>query len=131
MHELKIKQLQYESDACKRLLAFITDENIRLKIRLSEILNENFNGDLLDEIENFQNRFIKEDELIGLLRNSVAEFDKLLLKDVFEGGRTEKEINSRLNELRSNISNAEKNFNNLKSSFHSYMSENLEKSEEV
>ena len=77
MPELKLKQLQFESDTWKRLLVFMMDENIHLKNRLSEVLKDQFDKNLLVEVEGFQNNFIKEDELIGLMRNDVAELDKL------------------------------------------------------
>jgi predicted RNase H-like nuclease (RuvC/YqgF family) len=122
----KIKNFQYESNNCKRSLRFIMDENIHLKNSVSEILKNNgFDENLLDEIEIFHNRFIKEDELIGLLRNDVAELDKLLLREVFESEKTITEIDEKIKKLRFNVKNAEKEFVNLKSEFNSFLLENM------
>ena len=125
MPELKLKQFQYESDTLKRLLIFMLDENVHLKDRISEILKNGFDKNLLDEIEIFHNRFIKEDELIGLLRNDVAELDKLLLREVFEDGKILKEIDRKLKKLSNNVKEAEKPFTKLKSEFNSFLSENI------
>ena len=125
MPELKLKQLQYESDTWKRLLGFMMDENIHLKNRLSEVLKDKFDKNLLVEIEGFQNNFIKEDELIGLLRNDVAGLDKLLEREIFEDGKIVNEIDRRLKNLRNNIVYAEEQFGKLKLEFNNYLSENI------
>ena len=125
MPELKLKQLQYESDTWKRLLGFMMDENIHLKNRLSEVLKDKFDKNLLVEIEGFQNNFIKEDELIVLLRNDVAGLDKLLEREIFEDGKIVNEIDRRLKNLRNNIVYAEKQFGKLKLEFNNYLSENI------
>jgi len=124
MSELKLKQLQYKTDTWKRLLGFMLDENIHLKNRLSEVLKDKFNKNLLEDVENFQSSFIKEDELIGLLRHDVTELDKLLVMEIFEDGKIIKEIDRRMTKLRNNIINAERQFGKLKSEFNSYLSEN-------
>ena len=125
MPELKLKQLQYESDSWKRLLRFMMDENIHLKNRLSEVLKDQFDKNLLVEVEVFQNNFIKEDGLVALLRNDVAELDKLLVREICEDGKIINEIDRRLNNLRNNIMNAELQFGKLKSEFNSYLLENM------
>jgi regulator of replication initiation timing len=125
MPELKLKQLQYEAETWKRLLGFMTDENIHLKNRLSEILKDRFDKNLLDEVERFQSRFVQEDQMIGLLRNEVAELGKLLVREVFEDGSIIKQVDRKLKKLRDNINNAEKQFGKLKTEFNSYLSENM------
>ncbi len=123
MPDMGLKQLQYESDIWKRLLGFIMDENVHMKNRISEILKNGFNKNLLEEVERFQSRFIKEDELIGLLRNEVAEFDKLLVREIFEDGKIKEAINRRLKKLSNNIIIAERQFSKLQSEFNNYLSE--------
>ena len=123
--EQKSKQLQYESDAWKRVLGFMSDENIRLKNRLSEILKDNFNKNLLEDVENFLSKFIKEDELICILWNDLNELDKLLMKEIFEVGKLNKKIEIKLNKLRNNMLTAERQFGKLKLAFSSYFIENI------
>jgi len=125
MPELKIKQLQYESNTWKRLLGFMMDENVHLKNRVSEVLKNGFDKGLLEEMESFHSRFIKEDDLIGLLRNEVAELDKLLVREIFEDGQLVKEIDTKLKKLHKNIITAERQLNELKLEFNNYLSENI------
>lgn len=125
MPAVKLHQLQHESNTYKRVLSFMMDENIHLKNRLSTILKDRFNNNLLEDVEKFQNRFLKEDELIGLLRNDVSEMEKLFASEVSEEGEVIGEINHRIRKLRNNISHAEKDFLKLKVDFNSYMSENI------
>jgi len=125
MSELKLKQLQYETETWKRLLGFMTDENIHLKNRLSEILKTNFDHSLLEEVETFHSNFIKEDERISLLKNEVTELDKLLVREIFEDGTIIRKVGSKLKRVRNNIKNAEVQFNRLKLDFNNYLSENI------
>lgn len=118
---MKLKQLQFESDMWKRQLGFMTDENILLKNRISEVLKNGFNRNLLEQLENFQTRFIKEDELIILLRNQVAELDNNLQAEYLKGGKELQEITAALKILRANIGVAEKHFARLKLEFYSYL----------
>lgn len=124
MPELKLTQLQFESDTWKRLLAFIADENMHLKKRLTEILKEEFDKSMLEDAENFQTKFLKEDNLIILLRNEVAELDNWLEREIFENGTLKKEVNKRIRKIRKNIKYAEAQFEKLKSEFNNYFSEN-------
>jgi len=123
MPRLILRQLEYESNTWKRLLGFMIDENIHLKNRLIEILKSISDEDLLEEMENFHSRFIKEDALINLLRNDVTEFDKLLMREIFEDGKIFDKVTRQLNELRNNIFIAEVQFSKLKSDFNNYLTE--------
>lgn len=125
MPELKLKQLQYETETWKRLIGFMRDENVHLKNRLSEILKNNFDNSLLEEVENFHSDFVKEDERIGSLKNEVVELDKLLVREIFEDGAIIKKVNSKLKRLRNNIKNTEAQFTKLKMDFNNYLSENI------
>jgi nicotinamide mononucleotide adenylyltransferase len=125
MPEMKLQQLQYESNTWKRVLGFMTEENVHLKNRLSQILKEKFNAELLEEAEVFQSNFVKEDELISLLRNDIVELDKLLEREMFEDGNTINEVKRKLQKIRSNMEIAEKQFGTLKSVFNSYFFENI------
>ena len=125
MPELKLKQLQYESDTWKQLLGFMMDENIRQKNRLSEILKNGFDRNLLEEMENFQTRFIKEDERIRLLRHELVELDKLLIRELFDDGKIIKEINTKFKNLRNNIVITERKFGELKLDFNNFLLENV------
>ncbi len=126
MNEIpKINQLQVEVNTWKRLLNFFSDENVCLKNRLSEILKNGFDRKLLEEFENFQTKFIKQDETITFLRNDIAELDKLLLNEKLGMNVSENAISRKLDHLRKNIVNSEGRFFQLQLNFNTYVLENL------
>jgi len=122
---LNLQQLQHEKNTWKRWLGLMMDENILQKNRLSEILKYNFNENLLEEAESLQSNFIKEDELIGLLRNDVAELDRLLMREIFEDEKVINEVDIKIYKLRNNMLTAEKLFCMWKSAFNAYLSGNM------
>jgi len=125
MPALKFKQMQFETDTWKRLLGFMIEENIHLKNRMAAVLKNDFDETLLEELEDFHSRFIKEDELFSLLRNDAAEINKLLTNEILDNELLIRELQRKLRRLRDNILTAEKEFNTLKAEFNSYLSENI------
>ncbi len=125
MPELKLKQLQYEVDSWKRVLRFLTEENIFLKSRLSVVIKDRFDKRLLIDAEEFQTRFLKKDNLISLLRNEMAELEKLLAIGMFENGILINEIERKFKSLRNNISSTESEFKKMKMEFSSYLAEKI------
>ncbi len=123
--DLKLIQLQYESDSWKRVLAFMRDENIHLKYRLSDVLKNSFDKQLLSPLENFQSNFVKEDDLLAVLRSDLAELDKLLIWQMMNDDQLMANVDKKMKAIRCNIYNAEKQFNQLKSDFISYLTENM------
>jgi hypothetical protein len=121
----KLEQLQHESNTWKRLLAFMMDENVHLKNRLSDVLKDNFDKELLGQMEVFQTRFVKEDESISLLRHDIATLDKLLAKDIFADSNLLAKANKKLKEVRTNMVVSETKFGKLKSDFNIFLVENL------
>jgi regulator of replication initiation timing len=121
----KLMQLRYESDTWKRLLGFMMDENVHLKFRLSDILKNSFNKQLLEQLEIFQSNFVKVDDLISVLRNDLAELDKQLVWKMPEEVKTVRDIEIKMKKIRNNINNAENQFSQLKSEFISFLSENM------
>ena len=126
MPDAKLKQLQYEADTWKRLLGFMVEENIYLKNRIAEILRNGFGKDKLEVVEEFQNKFIKQDDLVKLIRHQVVELDKLLVREIFEDGKIIHAVNKKLSAVRNNVTLAEKEFTKLKLSFNNYLLEELD-----
>jgi len=123
MPDTKLRLLRQESDAWKRTLEFMTEENIHLKNRLSEILKGDLDQDLLMTAEVFQNSFVREDELIRLLRHDVLAFDHLLMREIFEDGAIINKVTNSYKAIRRNISESETQFNQLKHEFSNYLLE--------
>ena len=93
-------QVQHESDGLKRSMIFILDENVYIKNRISDLLKYDFDTALLEEMETFQKNAIKMDDLVRLLRNEIAELDKLLMREVWEDGAILKEIIKKARNIR-------------------------------
>ena len=118
-----MRQLQFEYDTWKRLLGFMMEENIHLKNRLSEVIKDSSNANLLAEMENFQTRFLEEDKFIGILRNELVELGKLMAKEKLPGGHVIEEINNKLKRFRKNLVNTETLLSELKMQFNNYLME--------
>ena len=123
MPELKIKNLRSESSAWTRSLRYMADENILMKNRLSEVLQEDFNIELLPQVENFHSLFLTAEEFIGLLRHNISELDQLLANNqnaIFQGNEVAK-MRSR---LQSQMITAEERFSKLKREFYEFLAAN-------
>ena len=129
MPGIKLRLLRQESDTWKRVLEFMTEENIHLKNRLSEILKGDLEHDLLMTAEIFQNSFVREDELIRLLRKDVFAFDQLLAREIYEDGAIVNKVMKSFKVIRKNISESETQFNQLKYQFSNYLLEYTEMDE--
>ena len=122
---LKLKQFRHETSTWKRMLDFMQEENIHLKNRLSDVLKESFNKKMLDDVEIFQNNFIKADELIILLKNELAGIEKSLLTKFFVPEEMNRAIEIPIKKMRIKIDTAEKHFTKMNNDFNNYLSENL------
>lgn len=123
--DLLITRFRHENESWKRILGFFREENINLKTRLSDLLKntkEN-NGDFLEQLEYFQNLFLKEDEIIRFLHEEISEQDKLLLRDLYEDGELIKEVQKKQKKIRRQLENTEREFYQLKSEFNTYLGE--------
>ena len=125
MKRFSLIQLQYEIASWKRLLDFIINENIYFKIQLSVVLKGKIDPQMLEESEGLQNRFIKEDEWVGLLRSEVAEVEQMLNKTIAENQVSNDQLDQNVKKLRNSIHNTEKQFETLREAFISYLSENV------
>jgi hypothetical protein len=113
----------------KQLLNARMDENILLKYKISEILKNNFNQNFLEEIEEFQTQFIREDESVNLLRKDVGELENYILSKEFQNGN-EQFFNTKIENLRKDIADSASRFCVSKSAFENFqnkISGNLEK----
>jgi hypothetical protein len=122
----KIKQFQYESDFWRRMLAFLLQENAILKIRLAELVNENIVTDgFLEMAEQYQNNFIRNDQIINFIRLDIAKLDKLLMGNLSENGLTINAIARRQKKLRKELTTLETTFSEIRIQFNNYLTETL------
>ena len=122
-----VDQFRHENDTWKRVLSFLKEENVILKNRLSEILQSKADCDngFLEQVEYFQNNFLKEDEIFAFLRMEVSEQDILLIADLINKGEELKQVQKKQKQLREELENAERTFNKLKFEFNNYLSQIL------
>lgn len=113
-------QLQHECDTLKRLLFFLKEENIALKNRLSDILKNSFDKNLLEKAEFFQSAFIREDERMHLLRNDLAALESVLSSITQGKENLNSKIDVMLADLRNNAHIAENQFLKMRSDFNRY-----------
>jgi len=126
MPEIQLKQLQSESESWKRILGCMIEENINLKNKVTEIVKNGIDKNQLEDVEEFQNSFIQEDALIGLMRNEVAEFDKMILREPVEDGSIMSDLYKKLTQLRHNITVSEGHFSKLRTQFNVYLLNNIQ-----
>ena len=122
MPDLRLQQLHFETRSLKRLLTFMMEENVHLKNRIAEVLKNTFENRILGKIEVFQNRFIMEDEVVGLLRNDVAELEKLLHRqEAMPNGAVIEDISKKIRKLSYNMENTEGQFMRMKAEFNNFL----------
>ena len=115
--EKNVRQFQTEIETWKQSLNSRMEENVLLKNGLSDILKNNYDQNLLEEIEEFQTKFIKEDELTNSLRRDVNDLDNLLYSKMFEVGKMEKSFDIKMDKLGKDIANSITRFRILQSAF--------------
>jgi hypothetical protein len=111
-----------EYESLKKSLKVLEDENIYFKTRLAHILKTDPDKDQLEVLEYFQNRFLKTDEQISLLRHEIREQQYLLQPtNVLQLRKTidmQKRLEVKIIVLMENVEH-------LRFSFNEYLSENF------
>ena len=115
-----IKQFQTEIESWKQLLNAGMEENVLLKNRMSDILKNKYEQSSLEEIEEFQNQFIRQDELIYSLKSDVNDSCNLLYSKISQIGKIERPLYKKMNALRRDIADFKARFNILKLAFNDF-----------
>ena len=118
--QTNVPEFQIEIETWKQLLNSRMEENVLLKNRLSDILKNNFDQNSLEEIEEFQTQFIKEDESINSLRRDINDLDNLLYTNMFETGKMQKTFDMEIKKLGKDIANSITRFRILRSAFNDF-----------
>lgn len=121
-------ELIYENEGWRKQLALLEDENIRFKTRLADILNNDFVRSRLEELEYFQNRFLKMDEQLGLLKHEVREQLYHLQQEHFHVNGEYKKIIDVQRKLEVKIIIIKENFEKLSVEFNGYLNNNFQQS---
>lgn len=116
-----IKQFQEELATWKNMLHSRMEDNILMKNMLGDLLKVHYGINYLEEIEEFQNSFIREDEITDLLRNDVTRFDSLSYSQVFKNEQLRESCKRRLKKLRKDMILTENHFCALIASFDDFV----------
>ncbi|WP_162915518.1 hypothetical protein [Paraflavitalea soli] len=120
-NRIKIRQLQYENEAAQRLLEFLLQENVILKTRLAEALQETvFSADQMNTVEQYQEWLLQKDDVIGIMRQEAASLEKLLIKYMHDEG-TMKMILHKQKKLRKDLKLLAIAFSDLRVKFNGFI----------
>jgi hypothetical protein len=121
---VKINQFAKQSDAWKRSLAFLSEENFFLKLRLGDLLHgSDVDAEVLEAAEYFNNGFLQKDEMISLMFKNLSKFDDLLSGEINEDRILAKDIMKQQKNLRDQMAFLEADFFELKIRFNEYINE--------
>ena len=115
-----VREMQEEIAAWMKTLSSRMEENLLLKSKLAEILRKNYDQNCLEEMEEFQTKFIDEDEITKGLRREVAVLDNLLYRKIIDGGIVGESFEGIVKKLRSDFKHSETYFRILQSTFQDF-----------
>ena len=121
----KLSELTTAHESWKKGLKALEDENIHFKTQLADILKTAPDKDQLEVLEYFQNRFLKTDEQISLLRHEIREQQYLLQPASQTNGLQLKKTIDMQKRLEVKIIIIRENFDNLRISFNDFLSDNF------
>lgn len=124
MVNYKLEELITTQETWKKALKALEDENIYFKTRLAHILKTEPAKEQLEVLEYFQNRFLKTDEQISLLRHEIREQQYLLHPTSHTNGLQLRKTLDIQKRLEVKIIILRENFDNLRLSFNEFLTEN-------
>jgi hypothetical protein len=125
MVNYKLEELKTTQESWKKDLKALEDENIYFKTRLANILKSEPAREQLEVLEYFQNRFLKTDEQISLLRHEIREQQYLLQPTSGTNGLQLRKTIDMQKKLEVKIIIIRENADNLRAAFNDFLSENL------
>lgn len=118
---MNIQQMVSEIDTLLRVTDFLGSENINLKNRLSQVIQNDLAVGMLEQIETYQNSFITFDTILALLVRDIKEHKKRILIDsATESDLSDKTIHIQ-NKLRDDVGKTEKEFAGLRANFNKFL----------
>ena len=119
----KPEQFLHETKTWNRLLEFLKQENTFLKNRLAAVLDHKTDKDFLALAEQYQNRFIINDELIDELRHDINLQENGFIQQ--DNTAFDHKTIRQQDKFRNEMEYFEKNFLGLKNEFNKYLSSAL------
>ena len=79
--KVHLQDLHFELNLWINELKFFKDEIKIFNHRLEEIVRANTHQEVLQELEHFQNQYIRQDEVIDELRHEIKQHENILERD--------------------------------------------------
>ncbi len=113
-YQIELKSLQKQLD-------ILQQENIMMKNKIAEIINNDMDSSVLERVEIFLNSFIEKDAILALIRKEIAD-------EMKDAGYPQKEENTgsiqlKQNSLRRDMDRMEREFRRLRNDFDSYIAQ--------
>ena len=121
-NNVNAKQVSSETEAWKKILGFLQQENILQKNKLAGILGNNHEKDevLLEMAEQYQYQFLQQDEAFRFMWNDIAGLEKLM-EDNDPAKTRVRKISHRQKKLKKEVEALEINFDKLKLRFSNFV----------
>ncbi len=113
--------MQSEIETWLRVIDFLSAENVNLKNRLSEVIQNDVSIEILEQIENYQNNFLTKDTVLALLAKDIKEFKRALEKEDLNDRDYVNKLFGTQSKLRDDVGKTEKEFINLRSGFNKFL----------
>ncbi|HRO41589.1 MAG TPA: hypothetical protein PL009_02050 [Flavipsychrobacter sp.] len=110
---------QIELKSWLRKLDLLQQENVLLKTRVAEILQNDVDRPTVDKLENYLFGFIQKDAILALLRRDVA--NEMKSAGFYQKGEAHDVIEKKQGGLRKDIAQMEFEFYKLKMDFSNYL----------
>ncbi len=123
---ISLKQIKFEMDIWKRQIELMSEENIHLKNTVAGLLQNDFVNMQLEEIESYLSKFLKEDELIAILKNEIATFERYLEMEPSPKLNGIEDLDLKLRFLRNDLLDTKIKFDSLQISFYQFVIGNIQ-----
>lgn len=121
-----IGDLHFELNLWLNEFQFFKDEVLIFNSRLEEIVSKNTGIEILKEVEHFQNQYIRQNEVIDVLRHEVKQHENILEKESKDHPvAIDRRYFEDHTELRDQVEQFKKIYTELKREFMSFLSRRM------
>jgi hypothetical protein len=121
-----LSDLHFEHQVWLNTLQFCKDEITIFERRMGELATRNTNPTLLAELEHFQNQYIRQREVIDVLRHDIKQHENFLEKESLEHPTAiDRRSFTDHAELRNQMETFEKLYRELKDEFYRWVAKSM------
>ena len=121
-----LSDLHFEHQVWLNTLQFCKDEITIFERRMGELATRNTNSTLLAELEHFQNQYIRQREVIDVLRHDIKQHENFLEKESIEHPTAiDRRTFGDHTELRNQMETFEKLYRELKDEFYRWVAKSM------